>query len=83
MWQGSSVYFINPVTVSVSSADRVWVWQHRLWKMKKRQQKFQYPRRIECGCGPRFVLARVGQGVFQYPRRIECGCGTEVLTLYL
>ena len=39
---------------------------------------FQYPRRIECGCGlSSHDLALRAVHRFQYPRRIECGCGSH------
>ncbi len=37
--------------VSVSSADRVWVWLPIVCIVHSFHSKFQYPRRIECGCG--------------------------------
>ena len=36
---------------------------------------FQYPRRIECGCGEVCIGVDFFEDLFQYPRRIECGCG--------
>ncbi len=43
---------------------------------------FQYPRRIECGCGRRSLdIIRLKLEQFQYPRRIECGCGPLRSTL--
>ncbi len=89
-------------TVSVSSADRVWVWLVRhgsllLYFIRfsilggssvgvafdsdielSFDAEFQYPRRIECGCGFSHGLEVCCLWQFQYPRRIECGCGGGV-----
>ena len=40
------------VELSVSSADRVWVWPMLVTVLNALPIDFQYPRRIECGCGP-------------------------------
>ena len=92
--------FLRSLSLSVSSADRVWVWPRGFsifiillvpfsilggssvgvagWSLNSTSQTpdFQYPRRIECGCGLSHDIRRLAQrGAFQYPRRIECGCG--------
>ncbi len=43
-----------------------------------RAGSFQYPRRIECGCGRNKRLVVFNVERFQYPRRIECGCGKYI-----
>ena len=43
--------------LSVSSADRVWVWRVVGHDAGDLRPDFQYPRRIECGCGPAWTGA--------------------------
>ena len=43
--------------------------------VKQIKHNFQYPRRIECGCGFEVEQIKISILAFQYPRRIECGCG--------
>ena len=62
-------------TLSVSSADRVWVWRPPPAWPREPCTRFQYPRRIECGCGTATKRPSTTSANFQYPRRIECGCG--------
>ena len=64
------------VPLSVSSADRVWVWRKKIFSPQLRLRlSVSSADRVWVWPGDTHGQNTSPPAVFQYPRRIECGCG--------